>query len=101
MVKLNTQLSFSESGADDDVDNEDNQSEPTSTMERNAALSSEEERDEVKEIREASKKDTSRIRMTRIIMSAALLLTSLAVTLTTYEFLKREEENKFETAVCK
>lgn len=87
-----TQLSFSESESD-------GQSDPTSTTEANGLNVSTEERDEVKEIREASKKDTARIRMGRIVMSLALLATSLAVTLTSFKFLKREEDDKFKTAV--
>ena len=61
--------------------------------------SAEEERDEVKEVQNMSRKDTRRIRAWRFVATGILLLTALAVTLTTFKFLDREEVSDFETAV--
>ena len=55
--------------------------------------------DEVQEIRDRAAKDTNRIRLLRIIMSAVLLTTAIVVTLVTYRFLKRAQTSNFETAV--
>lgn len=56
-------------------------------------------RDEVSEVRKMSSKDTSRLRMWRIVVTGVLLLTALAVTLTTYTLLKQQEQKNFQTAV--
>ena len=57
------------------------------------------ERDEVKEVKKSSLKDTRRVNVLRLATTFVLLLTALLVTLTTYRFLKNEETNNFETAV--
>lgn len=96
-----SQPSFSESSSEDDSAGSDadnsQQLEGTSTTERD--VSRLEERDEVREIKEASRADTVRIRRWRFIMTWALLITAIAVTLSTFILLKREEDDKFETAV--
>lgn len=53
------------------------------------------DRDEVKEIKKTSAKDTSRIRVWRFVSACALLLTTGGLTLGTYEFLSNEEEKDF------
>lgn len=58
-----------------------------------------EERDEKKEIHKMSAKDTFRVQLWRGAVTVVLLITALAVTLTTYKFLKAEEKNSFEVAV--
>jgi uncharacterized membrane protein YcjF (UPF0283 family) len=57
------------------------------------------ERDEVKEVKKMSQKDTSRVIFWRFAATTVLLLTAVAVTLTTYKFLIDGEEEDFETAV--
>ncbi|CAB9505736.1 Receptor-type guanylate cyclase gcy [Seminavis robusta] len=57
-----------------------------------------EERDEKKEVYKMSAKDTRRVRLWRFVVTAALLITALVVTLTTYRFLKNEETSNFEVA---
>jgi hypothetical protein len=59
------------------------------------------DRDEVKEVRKLSSKDTTRIRFWRLIVTLVLLLTAFAVTFTTYTFLERQEHENFVTAVRK
>ena len=61
--------------------------------------SSEEQRDEVKEILKMTQKDTKRVIFWRFACTAALAVTAFAVTFTTYRFLKAEEKKNFETAV--
>jgi hypothetical protein len=56
-------------------------------------------RDEVREIRKMSSKDTFRLRLWRIVVTGVLLLTALTVTLTTYALLQQQEEKNFQTAV--
>jgi hypothetical protein len=58
-----------------------------------------EERDEVKEVRKIAEKETHRVRLWRFVVTCVLLATALAVTLTTYYSLEREEQDKFERAV--
>jgi uncharacterized membrane protein YcjF (UPF0283 family) len=57
------------------------------------------DRDEVKEVRKVSSKDTTRIRFWRLIVMAVLLLTAFAVTFTTYTLLQQQERKNFVTAV--
>jgi hypothetical protein len=57
------------------------------------------QRDEVKEVRKIAEKETSRVRVWRFVVTCVLLATALAVTLTTYYSLEREEQDKFERAV--
>ena len=59
-----------------------------------------ESRDEVKEIEKATRAETRRLRLWRVVVTAVLLLTALAVTLTTYDLLRKEQQKRFETAVC-
>ena len=60
---------------------------------------SETERDEVKEVRRVAQKDTFNVKLWRFAMTSALLMTALAVTLTTYKFLKQDQYEAFKTAV--
>lgn len=62
-------------------------------------LVSEEERDEVEEVLKMSRKDTVKVQLSRFAATFALLLTALAVTFTTYKFLKKEETDNFVNAV--
>ena len=61
--------------------------------------SSEESRDEKAEVYKMSAKDTFRVKLWRAAVTVVLLLTALAVTLTTYKFLKADETDSFKTAV--
>ena len=58
-----------------------------------------EERDEVREIKQWSSRDTRRIRLWRFLVTMSIVATAAAVTATTYLLLKQEETNDFETAV--
>ena len=80
----------------DSVPSFDDASQPDSFV---IAKDAPEERDEVKEIQKMSQGDTNKIRLWRLVVTCVLLLTALAVTLTTYRVLKDEEKNDFETAV--
>lgn len=62
-------------------------------------LSTEEERDEIREIRKLAQKETTRVRLWRFVVASVLLITALAVTLITYFSLEKEEAHKFKTAV--
>jgi hypothetical protein len=57
------------------------------------------DRDEVKEVRKLSSKDTTRIRCWRFVVTLVLLLTAFAVTFTTYTLLQQQEHKNFKTAV--
>ena len=57
-------------------------------------------RDEVSEVRKMSSNDTFRLHSWRIVVTGVLLLTALAVTLTTYTMLQQQEDKNFQTAVC-
>jgi hypothetical protein len=57
------------------------------------------DRDEVKEVRKLSSKDTTRIRCWRLVVTIVLLLTAFAVTFTTYTLLQQQEHENFKTAV--
>jgi hypothetical protein len=57
------------------------------------------DRDEVKEVRKLSSKDTTRIRWWRFVVTLVLLLTAFAVTFTTYILLQQQEHKNFVTAV--
>jgi hypothetical protein len=59
------------------------------------------DRDEVKEVRKMSSKDTTRILFWRYVVTCVLLLTASAVTIATYLFLQRQEHENFVTAVRK
>jgi hypothetical protein len=59
------------------------------------------DRDEVKEVRKMSSKDTTRILFWRYVVTCVLLLTASAVTIATYLFLQRQEQENFVTAVRK
>jgi hypothetical protein len=59
------------------------------------------DRDEVKEVRKMSSKDTIRILFWRYVVTFVLLLTASAVTIATYLFLQRQEHENFVTAVRK
>ena len=66
-----------------------------------ASVASDESRDEVKEVEKATRAETNRLRLWRIVVTVVLLLTALAVTLTTYKLLQHQEHKSFETAVSK
>ena len=57
------------------------------------------ERDEVKEVKKASREDTRIVQKWRLGVTVTLLLTAFVVTLSSYKLLKAEERNNFETAV--
>jgi hypothetical protein len=57
------------------------------------------DRDEVKEVRKLSSKDTTRIRCWRLVVTVVLLLTAFSVTFTTYILLQQQEHENFVTAV--
>jgi hypothetical protein len=75
--------SYSANNSDDESYNENDES----------------DRDEVKEVRKLSYKDTTRIRLWRLVVTVVLLLTACAVTFTTYTFLQQQEHENFVTAV--
>ena len=60
---------------------------------------SSDERDEVEEVEKTLKKDTKLLRLWRFIVTFVLLMTALAVTLTTYKVLKDEQQKNFQVAV--
>ena len=62
-------------------------------------MDADEQRDEVKEIRKLSRKDTNRIRLWRVVVTLVLLGTAVAVTLTTYNILLEKQNEIFEEAV--
>eukprot|EP00934_Nitzschia_sp_Nitz4_P003459 Nitzschia sp. Nitz4//scaffold506_size4488//37//3349//NITZ4_009244-RA/size4488-snap-gene-0.0-mRNA-1//-1//CDS//3329553613//3449//frame0 len=55
------------------------------------------ERDEIQEVRNVSKRETFRVSLWRMIATGVLVLTAAAVTLTTYFFLERQQNDSFET----
>eukprot|EP00934_Nitzschia_sp_Nitz4_P007269 Nitzschia sp. Nitz4//scaffold229_size32011//3230//7371//NITZ4_007915-RA/size32011-processed-gene-0.6-mRNA-1//1//CDS//3329542847//7259//frame0 len=55
------------------------------------------ERDEVQEVLNVSKRETFRVSLWRLIATGVLILTAVAVTLTTYFFLNRQKTRSFET----
>ena len=67
--------------------------------EDNTFSSSEEERDEVKEVQKMSQQDTNKVNLWRLAATLVLIAVACAVTYTTYRFLKLEEQSNFETAV--
>jgi hypothetical protein len=60
----------------------------------------EDERDEVLEVKKLTSKDTFRVKTWRFVVTGVLTLTALAVTLTTYRFLVKEEKKNFIASVC-
>ena len=69
------------------------------TQRTSRSSSSNEERDEVKEILQLAAKETAWIRRWRILTTLVLLGTACAVTVTTYRFLESEQKSNFEQAV--
>lgn len=59
----------------------------------------EEDRDEEQEVRNMSSKETFRVHLWRYVVTGVLLMTAVAVTFTTYSFLRRQEDDNFKTAV--
>ena len=59
----------------------------------------EDDRDEVQEVERITLKDTRRLRFWRLIVTLVILLTALAVTLTTYFLLQEEQKENFESSV--
>ena len=58
-----------------------------------------EERDEILEIRKQSSKETTRVRIWRVLVTLALLATAVAVTATTYILLVNQEDENFRNVV--
>ncbi|CAB9521527.1 Receptor-type guanylate cyclase gcy [Seminavis robusta] len=83
-------MKFLDEYSHDDADSSNSQGESNTNTE--ASLSA---RDEVKEVRRQSKRETSRVRVWRIAVSAALLITAISVTFTTYWLLVEEEDKNF------
>lgn len=71
----------------------------SSTSEEEVSAPASQERDEVREVQKLASKDTSRINLWRYVVTLVLLATAAAVTLTTYLFLKEEENSNFVEAV--
>lgn len=69
--------------------------EPTSTKESDAYAPSEPERDEVKEIERASKRDTDWIRAWRALLITSLAATACAVTMVTFRFLQDDQSDTY------
>ena len=65
------------------------------------AVSDGDDTDEIAAVQKFSEKDTRRIRAWRYVIAATLLVTALAVTLTTYQLLRGEQKAAFEAAVSK
>lgn len=80
---------------DEEASDEDDDDEVTTHAETTGQF----RRDEVCEVRKLSSKDTSRLRLWRIVVTGVLLLTALVVTFTTYTLLKKQEDKNFQTAV--
>ena len=72
---------------------------PTDSSASGSEMQSLSDRDEVEEVKKSSRKDTARVRVLRFVVTGVLLVTALAVTLTTYSFLKQEEKSDFASAV--
>lgn len=77
---------------DNESDDESSTAEPQTTDE-------EEERDEVQEVKKMAAGDTNRVRMWRFVVTGCLVATAVAITVTTYCFLKDEQEHNFNVAV--
>jgi len=80
---------------DSDYDEEDDQDEEDDDQ------SPDQERDESAEIRKLAQRETTRVRIWKVILLAIIAATAAAVTAGTYRILKQEEEDDFETAVSK
>eukprot|EP00934_Nitzschia_sp_Nitz4_P009323 Nitzschia sp. Nitz4//scaffold136_size62208//4385//8376//NITZ4_006361-RA/size62208-augustus-gene-0.5-mRNA-1//-1//CDS//3329535597//9313//frame0 len=78
-----------EEGSKDDAETSSNKGSSTESTER----------DEIQEVRNVSKRETFRVFLWRLIATGVLLLTAIAVTLTTYFFLERQQRESFETQV--
>ena len=57
------------------------------------------ERDEIKEVREYNKEDNRNVQLWKIALMTLLAAFGVAITYTTYTFLKQEERDSFEVAV--
>ena len=81
----------------------DDEEHGTSTLSNSIDLGTEESsHDEVQEIRKLSRKDTTRIRLWRIVVTLCLLAMAAAITYTTYQKLRLDQEENFQEAVsCK
>ena len=53
------------------------------------------------EVEKITLKDTRRLRFWRMIVTLVILVTALAVTLTTYRLLQKEQKENFKSAVCR
>jgi hypothetical protein len=80
-------------------DDDSEGSEETTDHDAEVAATKQFRRDEVSEVRKMSSKDTNRLHLWRVVVTSVLLLTALAVTLTTYTLLQQQEEENFQTAV--
>lgn len=56
-------------------------------------------RDEIKEVRRIAERETARINFWRMVVASALVVTGVAVTMTTYYSLSSGENDKFQRAV--
>jgi hypothetical protein len=82
-----------------DEENQDHWSLSSTESEVGSSTGDDLERDEVQEVHKTQRKDTRRLRLWRFVVTGVLLVTALAVTLTTYRFLQDEQQNNFKTAV--
>ena len=78
---------------------DDDSKEEGGGLDTTSPSASESERDEVQEVHKTTQSETRRLHIWRGIVTFVLLLTALAVTLTTYKLLKSEQHDNFETAV--
>ena len=57
------------------------------------------DRDEIKEVERLSSKETARVRTWRLLVTALLAAAGVAVSVSTYILLRKEEERNFQDAV--
>ena len=62
------------------------------------STNNQEERDEIKEVKKLSQADTKWVRFWRFVVFGVISFVAVAVTLTTYTLLKRQEDHAFKTA---
>jgi type VI protein secretion system component VasF len=82
-----------------DIVDDDEESTDDDEVATGAVTADQIRRDEVREVRKLSSKDTTRLRLWRIIVTGVLLLTAVAITFTTYILLTQQEDENFQTAV--
>ena len=101
-----TSITRSEDDEENHDDSDDDEMNPDDRLEVNRTVATAthsghppRRRDEVGEVRKLSSQDTHRLRMWRMVVTGVLLLTAMAMTLTTYKLLERQEDDNFKTAV--